>query len=193
MAEVALLPSDAARSEQAPMAEVALLPSDAASSQATIGVAGPGDKEQVLNDITNTGVMAALIGGFALSNMQANDFLHEESMLDTATYLLLTFAVHACTCSALTSAVLYREVNMMAQPAVRAWADTNWMLLLMPMGKFGMGCVAYIVSVLFASYRALEQVPVSQGLALFIGLASLSTVVLTIGKLQWDKMPKAVA
>eukprot|EP01046_Picozoa_sp_COSAG06_P089603 COSAG06_NODE_35974_length_453_cov_0.858757_1_plen_68_part_01 len=32
----------------------------------------PVDRDRLLNDILNTGVMGALIGGFALSNLQLN-------------------------------------------------------------------------------------------------------------------------
>ena len=74
----------------------------------------PKRKETVLNDVTNTGVMAALIGGFALSCLQSTDFRldeHDHSTLDEIIYVLLVFAVHACTCSALTSAFLYRQAR----------------------------------------------------------------------------------
>ena len=49
-------------------------------------------KETVLNDVTNTGVMAALIGGFALSCLQSTDFrLYESdhSTMDEIIYVLL--------------------------------------------------------------------------------------------------------
>jgi hypothetical protein len=52
--------------------------------------AGDGlSKEQVLNDVTNSGVMAALVGGFALSNMQSDSWDHAGSHMDPITYLLL--------------------------------------------------------------------------------------------------------
>jgi hypothetical protein len=143
-------------------------------------------KECVLNDITNTGVMAALIGGFALSNVQATitEFEPGTAAIDSATYLLTLLAVHACTCSALTSALLYRTVNAMGPLQVPPWAHRNWVLLLMPMAKFGMGTAAYIIAVLLGSFRTLEQVPGSQAIALAIGIGSLSTVVMTVVCLQ---------
>ena len=83
-------------------------------------------------------------------------------MVDNVTYLLLTLAVHACTCSALTSALLYREVNCMEIDTVPIWAQDNWMMLLMPMGKFAMGCSSYIISVVFATWSRLAVVPTSR-------------------------------
>ena len=141
-------------------------------------------KTVVLNDITNSGVMAALVGGFALSNVHSGEFDHQESVMDNVTYLLLILAVHACTCSALTSALLYRSVNAMAEHAVPAWAGANAMMLLMPMAKFGMGCAAYIISVIVTSYRTLDEVPVSRAVALVIGVSSMSTVLMTVAMLS---------
>ena len=118
-------------------------------------------KEVVLNDVTNTGVMAALVGGFALSCVQAGHYDHANSNVDNISYLLLIFAVHACTCSALTSALLYRTVNSMPESDVPPWAATTpaWMMLLMPMAKFGMGTASYIISVIFTSFHSLEEAP----------------------------------
>ena len=146
-------------------------------------------KECVLNDITNTGVMAALVGGFALSNVQATttEFEPDTATIDSATYLLTLFAVHSCTCSALTSALLYRTVNAMGPSQTPPWAQRNWVMLLMPMAKFSMGTAAYIIAVLLGSFRTLEQVPGSQAIAMAIGLGSLSTVVLTVVCLQWPQ------
>lgn len=93
----------------------------------------PTSKVVVLNDVTNTGVMAALIGGFALSCLQSTDFrLNEDeySTVDEIIYLLLVFAVHACTCSALTSALLYREANLKEDGATIARWATKYKILL---------------------------------------------------------------
>lgn len=146
-------------------------------------------KETVLNDVTNTGVMAALIGGFALSCLQSTDFrLYESdhSTMDEIIYVLLVFAVHACTCSALTSAFLYREANVLEDGReIQAWAEKHWMLLMMPIAKFGMGCASYIISVIFLSFRTLEEVAVTRSIAVSIGIASMSTVVMTLGALYF--------
>jgi hypothetical protein len=61
------------------------------------------DRERVCCDVLNTAVMAALVGGFALGNLS----LSGPDTIDKWIYLLTCFAVHACTCSAVTSAVLY--------------------------------------------------------------------------------------
>ena len=62
------------------------------------------DRERLCNDILNTGVMGALIGGFALSNLQAG--FDTAVTLDVAIYLTSFIGVHACTCSCVTSALL---------------------------------------------------------------------------------------
>ena len=137
-------------------------------------------KTSVMNDVTNTGVMAALVGGFALSNLQAGDFDFELSLYDNVIYVLLVFAVHACTCSALTSAFVYRTVNYLPESEVPAWADSQWMILMMPIAKFAMGTLSYIVSVIFISYRTLEAVAITRAIAVIIGLSSMSTVMMTL-------------
>lgn len=144
-------------------------------------------KESVLNDVTNTGVMAALIGGFALSAVQSNTTDWEAdyvATIDTIIYLLTIFSVHSCTCSALTSALLYRTVNTQVESKTAQWAERNWMLLIMPMAKFAMGTVAYIFSVLLSSYRTLEADPGPQLIACSIGIMSFLTVVGTMIVLQ---------
>lgn len=143
--------------------------------ESLMGPAQGKSKTTVLNDITNTGVMAALVGGFALSSVQSGSFDHEGSDMDNVAYLMLIFAVHACTCSALTSALIYRSVNIKSDSEVPPWSIANWMILMMPMGKFGMGCASYIISVIFMSWRSLEVAPTSRAVALAIGLGSMST------------------
>ena len=66
---------------------------------------------------------------------------------------------------------------------------SNWMLLLMPIAKFGMGTAAYIIAVLLMSYRTLEIVPVSRFVAVAIGVMSMMTVVMTLVMLQLDFTP----
>jgi len=147
------------------------------------------NKETVLLDVTNSGVMAALIGGFALTNLQSHHFEFETSDLDNVIYLLLVFAVHSCTCAALTSALLYRNIIFKPEAAVPAWASKNWMLLIMPIAKFGMGTASYILAVLIASYRTLEPVETSRFIACSIGVMSMMTVVMTLLMLQFDYVP----
>jgi len=142
------------------------------------------ERERVLNDVVNTGVMAALIGGFALGNLQ--DSFVDGTTLGTLIYVCSVFSVHACTCSALTSALLYRKINGMSEEATSAWAAKRGFILIMPIMKFGMGCVVYLVSVLLLSYRALESNTVARYIALGIGIMSMSTVFMTVALLAMD-------
>jgi hypothetical protein len=98
----------------------------------------PVSRERLCNDVLNTSVMAALIGGFALSSLVPPS----DKNVDQLAYMLAYGSVHACTCSALTSAFIYQAVNSMEDAAVEAWAKGNKMLLALPMMKFVMGCMA---------------------------------------------------
>merc|ERR1711881_299375 len=89
-------------------------------------VAAP-DRERISNDVLNTSVMAALVGGFALGNLSAPS---SESSFDVAIYMTSFIAVHACTCSALTSAFVYRTVNNMEDSHVEAWATKHGKIVL---------------------------------------------------------------
>ena len=140
------------------------------------------DRERLCCDVLNTSVMAALVGGFALSNMVAPG----ESTIEYVIYTMSCFAVHACTCSALTSALLYRTVVRMKDECVAEWAGKpmNKMLLMMPLMKFGMGCVSYLGSVIVLSWKDQSYSPSGEALffrllCLVIGVMSMSTVLMT--------------
>jgi hypothetical protein len=138
------------------------------------------DRERLCNDILNTGVMGALIGGFALSNLQM-DF-DTNNTHDIVIYLASFIGVHACTCSCITSALLYRVANRLSDNAAEAWAADNSMLLLLPMGKFGMGCLSYLLSVIALSHRDLKGAGGGnawRNVALLIGIMSMSITVMT--------------
>jgi len=137
------------------------------------------DRERLCNDILNTGVMGALIGGFALGNLSGFDHSADHSSLDIAIYLASFIGVHACTCSCITSALLYRVANAIRDEEAPQWAAKNKLLLTMPMAKFGMGCVSYLGSVVLISFRDLQALPLWQYLALVIGLMSMSMSLLT--------------
>ena len=51
------------------------------------------DRDRLCCDILNTSVMAALVGGFALGNMQPMG----ASFLENLIYTMSCFSVHACT------------------------------------------------------------------------------------------------
>ena len=133
-------------------------------------------KDQLLNDVTNTGVAAALIGGFALGNLHSD--VSEEPM-EITIYMLSFIAVHACTCSCLTSCLLYRTFNHQSDEAAVSWARRNKLLLVAPWMKFVMGGGCYIASVIALSFEALQDIPVFRYLCLGIGLMSMSVVLLT--------------
>ena len=130
------------------------------------------DRERLCNDILNTGVMGALIGGFALSNLQAG--FDTAVTLDVAIYLTSFIGVHACTCSCVTSALLYRVANALHDTEAAPWAKAHPVLLKLPMAKFGMGCLSYLLSVVLLSFRDLEGVDAIKYAALAIGLMSMS-------------------
>ena len=110
-------------------------------------------RDQVMNDIMNTSVMAALVGGFALSNMDSSAWRFD-SHLDTTLYVLTTVAVHACTCSALTSAFVYRHLNNMDEDGFVFWyaSKFNKMICKAPLIKFVMGVIAYMTSVIVKTW-----------------------------------------
>ena len=96
------------------------------------------NRERLSNDLLNTSVMAALVGGFALGTLLASPVPEEGPLrgeYDIWIYLLSFIAVHANTCSALTSAFLYRKANAMADEDIAAWATKYRFLLQLPMGK----------------------------------------------------------
>jgi len=127
------------------------------------------DRERLSNDVLNTGVAAALIGGFALGNL---DLSHS-----TMVYVLSAIAVHGCTCSCLTSAFLYRTLNCIHDDDAALWASRHRWLLAMPFMKFVMGCACYLLTVIVRSYEALEGVDAGAQIAvLVVGIMSMSSV-----------------
>ena len=147
------------------------------------------DRDRLCCDILNTSVMAALVGGFALSNMVQRG----DSFLEYMIYLMSCFAVHASTCSALTSALLYRVVVRMRDEAVPEWAANHKLLISMPLMKFGMGTVSYLASVILLSLHDLEPSFPFAMTCLAIGLMSMSTVFATVAVIAWPDVKKALA
>lgn len=147
-----------------------------------MSLVAPMNRERLCNDVLNTSVMAALIGGFALGSLQAPG--DNASSIDIAIYMLSYATVHACTCSALTSAFIYAAVNKMEESVVHAWAKKQKMLLMMPMMKFVMGCMAYMISVILTSWRDLDHVELWRAVALMIGVMSVMSVWFAYGLIQ---------
>eukprot|EP00961_Rhodomonas_salina_P225502 3048959-Rhodomonas_salina.1 len=77
------------------------------------------DRERIMNDMTNTGTVGALVGGFALSIFDRPFSLDS---LEFSTGIIIFLSVHLCTFSALSSAIIYRRVNAMVSPTIRLHA-----------------------------------------------------------------------
>ena len=160
------------------------------------GDEGGSERDKLLNDVMNTGIAAALVGGFALGNIQESDRV-SENWMDIALYMLSFVAVHACTCSCLTSAMFYRVANMLRSDEVLPWMKSKAILLKLPWYKFAMGCASYILAVIVLAFRALENLPFWRYAALVIGIMSMSTVVASliligqkVGPLEAHTLPK---
>jgi len=83
------------------------------STHKAVAVEDEYDRDRACNDMLNTGVMAALIGGFAMNNIsgKAGAKVKNESS-DMLVYFLNVLSVHMCTCSALMGAFLYRKARL---------------------------------------------------------------------------------
>jgi len=148
-------------------------------------------RDRLCNDTVNTGVMGALIGGFALSSMQAWEDVKlngepSDTTLALGIYVLNVLAVHACTCSSLVSAVLYALANRLEEDDVPAWVARHPGLLMVPAVKFGTGCVAYLLAVILISWRALDVDETAQWVACGVGVASLTSLIVTLALVARD-------
>lgn len=148
----------------------------------------PISKGSMLNDLINTGVMAAVIGGFALSNLQNFD-PEQVTTLNIAIYIMNVLAVHANTCSSLASALLYMVVNNLVDEKAEEWRQTQpWKTLIrLPTPKFVMGTAFYLFGVLLLSWRDMmvTSTPLWRWLALGIGAGSVGMVITTASIVGW--------
>eukprot|EP00534_Pseudo-nitzschia_fraudulenta_P002402 CAMPEP_0201128596 /NCGR_PEP_ID=MMETSP0850-20130426/34220_1 /ASSEMBLY_ACC=CAM_ASM_000622 /TAXON_ID=183588 /ORGANISM="Pseudo-nitzschia fraudulenta, Strain WWA7" /LENGTH=245 /DNA_ID=CAMNT_0047397825 /DNA_START=87 /DNA_END=824 /DNA_ORIENTATION=- len=147
------------------------------------------------DDQMNTGVIAALLGGFALTNsweMGIGDHERPEDCktIDLAAYTLAILAVHACTCSALTSAFLYRSLTQQTTPRKGiAWMNRHYGLAQVPWYKFIGGVLCYVVSVCLVAWSSLEISAITRGITLFAGICGCGIVFYTIYVIQTDEDP----
>jgi len=144
------------------------------------------DRERILNDLGNTGVAAALIGGFALESVDVT--------LGVPVYMCSLLAVHGCTCAALISALCYRTINMMGEEDAVAWAAKKQWILQMPLMKFGLGTVSYVCQVMIRSYNDLiVDYPTWGWVGLMMGVGSVMMMVgaAIVLKCTGPKMVKA--
>jgi len=147
--------------------------------------------EKYRDDQMNTGVIAALIGGFALTNswemgVEVEDYdpnvkrRIEPRTLSVIAYVLAICAVHACTCSALVSAFLYRNLTRMKSPqdAVQ-WVHRHPILIETPFYKFLMGVLLYLASVILVAWETLEFNTTCRIFTVVVGIVGCTTVLAT--------------
>ena len=128
-------------------------------------------KAQLLNRLSNTAVLGALVGGFAFGNLAKPESLDG---LEFYKYILAFIAVHACICTSITSALLYRNANDLgSDEEANAWAKKNWFLVSLPMAKFGMGLLSYLLSVVLRAWMDLKGSAEWQLISLVIGLMGI--------------------
>lgn len=141
--------------------------------------------EKYRDDQRNTGIIAALVGGFALSNSwNMNIYGHTDTEnltnVELGSYTLAVLAVHGCTCSALASAFLYKSITSAKSPkAGVAWVERHPVLVQLPWYKFVFGTAAYVVSVILVAWTTLQFNLVSRILTLVGGLCGCSIVIYT--------------
>lgn len=141
--------------------------------------------EKYRDDQRNTGIIAALVGGFALSNSwNMNIYGHTDTEnltnVELGSYTLAVLAVHGCTCSALASAFLYKSITSVKSPkAGVAWVERHPVLVQLPWYKFVFGTAAYVVSVILVAWTTLQFNLVSRILTLVGGLCGCSIVIYT--------------
>jgi len=131
------------------------------------------DYDKYRDDQLNTGVIAALLGGFALTNSWEME-LSSGNTLDYVMYVLAILAVHMCTCSAITSAVLYRVLTYNDPEQGVMWMKKHSFLASVPFKKFVIGTCSYIISVFLVAWKELSDETVARFVALSIGLISAS-------------------
>jgi len=103
------------------------------------------DRDRIMNDMTNTGTVGALIGGFALSIFNRE---FKNVPFEFATGVIIFLSVHLCTFAALSSAIIYRRVNCMDEDGVAKFVAKWSHIIGMPQKVFVVGCFCYLVGVI---------------------------------------------
>lgn len=135
--------------------------------------------EKYRDDQMNTGVIAALLGGFALTNSWEMQIEDDSANIDLAAYVLAIVSVHACTCSALASAFFYRLFTLKTPKGAKEWVKKHHYLAQLPWYKFLGGVLAYIASVMLVAWSTLQVNMTARGITLFSGLCSCSLLAYT--------------
>ena len=151
--------------------------------------------ERLRDDQMNTGVIAALLGGFALSNSWEME-IHEmddptdKSNIYVVAYVLAICAVHCCTCSALVSAFLYRALTQQTSSHRGVqWMEKHSVLRHLPWTKFMIGVLCYLVSVALVAWTTLEFNSVAQYLTLLLAICGCAIAMYTVYIISTDNLP----
>lgn len=146
--------------------------------------------EKLRDDQMNTGVISALLGGFALTNSWEMEVAQGDNTIYVAAYCLAILAVHACTCSALISAFLYRALTQ--QSTCRKgveWMERHSVLQMVPWYKFLCGTLCYVISVCLVAWSTLEVSTAGRTITLLAGLIGCSFVLYTCWTIYTDFDP----
>lgn len=140
--------------------------------------------EHYREDMVNTGVVAALLGGFSLTNSWEMEM--SGSNLDTVTYVIAIIAVHVSTCSALTSAFLYRSLTISDPKDAVQWMESHPTIASLPYLKFVSGVITYMVSVVLVAWKQLEDVPTAKHFTLVFGISAVCSTLYVLVHLYFD-------
>lgn len=142
------------------------------------------DFDRYRDDQLNTGVIAALVGGFSLTNSW--EMKLEGTTIDTITYVLAIIAVHSCTCSALTSAFLYRSLTQSDPEEAEAWMEKHHWFANLPFIKFVVGIMAYLASVILVAFKELVETYRAQLFTVIVGILGVCFSLGTLTFLCFD-------
>ena len=156
------------------------------------------DRCRLQDEITRTAAVATLVSGFALGSLRSNRPTNDDNV-ELAIYVTAMIAVHLCTCAALMSLLLAREVNGIPRQQLTEWfhKSTVSKLLPVPLQKLLAGAICYLLNVLLISWRDLDG-PVNatntftgntglKWFGLFVGGGSVLSVVMTCCLIMLDK------
>mmetsp|Transcript_22415 Transcript_22415/g.25751 ORF Transcript_22415/g.25751 Transcript_22415/m.25751 type:complete len:206 (-) Transcript_22415:96-713(-) len=146
------------------------------------------DYEKYRDDQLNTGVIAALLGGFALTNSWEID-VREGTRLDCIMYALAIIAAHVCTCSAVTSAILYRTLTHNDPKQAVLWMRKHPLLARLAYQKLVIGISLYIVSVMLIAWKELSNDMVPRIITLVIGVLSATFAAATFFFVHYTDPP----
>ncbi len=134
-------------------------------------------KSNVLARMPTQITSATLVSGFSLGRLAKVDGNNSH---DSWIYLLLICAIHMCTCSLLSSVLIYRRLVMSTPDELAKMEQMKFwkVMFALPLLKFAAGLVCYLTSVIIISSRDTEgnwiNVPV-----VVIGVCSLGMVAFT--------------